>query len=568
MADPSAVAATTATAATTVSQQATQAALVSLLADPIDNAFQLLDPAQPSSWDTFIAAITALIHHFGLVSGAQAANYYESERKAAGIPGRFTVSVAPTAPADKIDTGMRWATKDLWQPNPDLQSVLSLVTGVAEKDILDTGRDTILGAVQSDRKSKGWARETEPGCCSFCAMLAVRGAVYRSAASADFQAHSNCVPGDTLVNGPSTEVAYKRWYEGEMVVIRLVGGEELSITPNHPVLTARGWVEAGLLVESDQIVQRSGADLALLNVPHEHDVPSRIEDVWGSHSVGGLRRMPVASEDFHGDVGVEQSEVEIVWSDRFLSEIMYAALRQLDCGPLVSGTAAWASIAAQFSAFGALGRMFSRSRNPSRRVMGSPSQFCSAHRAEFRHAQLVGITASSGFDPGGKQPMAHSSSRNAESFSDLLFGNSRAVDLDGFGREGQPIPRRADGPGTRYDPASAQRESKGLGVHLNLGRSLLERLAGGVQLSRLSNLRRIDYSGHVFNLQTAEGWYDANSLVVSNCRCFAQPIFTSYQPSAQVRGWQSLYQSSTQGVRGGAAMRNAFRKAYEAQQSQ
>jgi len=192
MADPSAVAATTATAATTVSQQATQSALVSLLADPIDNAFQLLDPAQPSSWDTFIAAITALIHHFGLVSGTQAANYYEAERKAAGIPGTFTVRVAPTAAADKIDTGMRWATKDLWQPNPDLGSILSLVTGVAEKDILDTGRDTILQAVQSDRKSKGWARETEPGCCSFCAMLAVRGATYRSESSAGFQAHSNC----------------------------------------------------------------------------------------------------------------------------------------------------------------------------------------------------------------------------------------------------------------------------------------------------------------------------------------------------------------------------------------
>lgn len=187
MANPAA-----AVAATTVTQQATQAALVSLLADPIDNAWELLNPTQPSTMDRFIAAITALIHHFGLASGTQAARYYEAERKAAGIRGAFSARPAPTAPADKIDASIRWATKDLWVPKPDLESAKSLVTGVTEKDILDTGRMTIINAVQSDRAAKGWARETEPGACSFCALLASRGAVYRREKSADFPAHNNC----------------------------------------------------------------------------------------------------------------------------------------------------------------------------------------------------------------------------------------------------------------------------------------------------------------------------------------------------------------------------------------
>lgn len=173
-------------------QQANQAALVSLLADPLDNAWQLLDPGQPSTFDGFLLAMKALIRHFGLGSASEAARYYDAERRAAGIPGRFNVPLAPTAPEGKIDTSMRWATKDLWQPQPDLASIQSMVDGVATKNVLDAGRMTILDAVHSDRKAKGWARETEPGCCSFCALLAVRGAVYRSEKSAGFQSHDHC----------------------------------------------------------------------------------------------------------------------------------------------------------------------------------------------------------------------------------------------------------------------------------------------------------------------------------------------------------------------------------------
>jgi hypothetical protein len=30
----------------------------------------------------------------------------------------------------------------------------------------------------------------------------------------------------------------------------------------------------------------------------------------------------------------------------------------------------------------------------------------------------------------------------------------------------------------------------------------------------------------VFNLQTTEGWYEADGLIVSNCRCTAQPVYS------------------------------------------
>ncbi len=186
MADPAAA------GVTIVTQQASQAALVSMLAGPLDNAWELLTPSEPSTMDRFITAITALIHHFGLASGTQAAKSYQADRKAAGIPGSYSARPAPTAAPDKIDASIRWATKDLWVPNPDIATAKTQVAGVVEKDILDVGRMTIINAAQHDRKAQGWARETEPGACSFCAMLAVRGAVYRSETSASFESHDHC----------------------------------------------------------------------------------------------------------------------------------------------------------------------------------------------------------------------------------------------------------------------------------------------------------------------------------------------------------------------------------------
>lgn len=54
----------------------------------------------------------------------------------------------------------------------------------------------------------------------------------------------NCFPGDTsvsLTNG--CHYLWRHWYKGSLVVIQHEGGR-LKLTPNHPVLTQRGWIPA------------------------------------------------------------------------------------------------------------------------------------------------------------------------------------------------------------------------------------------------------------------------------------------------------------------------------------
>lgn len=49
-----------------------------------------------------------------------------------------------------------------------------------------------------------------------------------------------------------------------------------------------------------------------------------------------------------------------------------------------------------------------------------------------------------------------------------------------------------------------------------------------------------------------------------HCRCHAEPVFTQYEPPAQVREWGSLYSEATAGVSGMQAKQTAWRKAFTA----
>lgn len=64
--------------------------------------------------------------------------------------------------------------------------------GTLSKLVLAGGRMTITGAVAADRQALGWMRATSGDPCTFCRMLAGRGAQYKSEKSADFQPHDHC----------------------------------------------------------------------------------------------------------------------------------------------------------------------------------------------------------------------------------------------------------------------------------------------------------------------------------------------------------------------------------------
>lgn len=545
------------------SAQAAQDGLVTALGTDLQKAWGQLDlSALNQSRLRFAATVAGLVHRYGAASATLAARQYLAQRRAAGIRRPFTVRPAPLPPLAQIGANVGWAISPLYGAEPDVTAAQTNLAGAVDTLVLDVGRSTIVDNARRDRVAKGWARIPEPGACSFCILLATRGAVYKQD-TVDFRSHNHCVTGETLVRGPSVEIAYRRWYEGELIIIGTADGQELSVTPNHPVLTSSGWVAAGLITEAHEIVQRAGTDLAALHVPHEHDVPTRIEDVWGTHSMRRLAAVPVTAEHFHRDGIGTNGDVEVVGAHRFLADIVDAECVK-EFAEAVGAFARPSSVAATFTTLRNTGTMLVRERPSAERCVGGSRELAACLRSHLLHADAVSHAAVTNGLFGFREPTSYDTASDPETVSELFLGLASGVAADDVRRTRESERRSPLAAGSRFDPASLECEPQRVGMHADLGRALLERLAGGVKLSRPRNLRRVHYSGHVFNLQTAEGWYDAASVVVSNCRCHAEPVFTAYEPSAQIREWQALYRTATAG-KSGAAARDAFRKAVESQ---
>ncbi|HET6634694.1 MAG TPA: hypothetical protein VFH77_06665 [Streptomyces sp.] len=152
----------------------------------------------------WIAAVQTVVDQYADASALLAADWYEQQRDAAGVPGPFRAPLADQVPLEKSRASLRWATKDVWPREPEdateaqqqplavrLEQAEKKAEAVAQKLVVDQARETVTHAVRRDRLAVGWARTAALGACAFCKLLAIRGAVY-SEDTADFRAHDGC----------------------------------------------------------------------------------------------------------------------------------------------------------------------------------------------------------------------------------------------------------------------------------------------------------------------------------------------------------------------------------------
>lgn len=132
--------------------------------------------------------------------------------------------------------------------------------------------------------------------------------------------HPNCVAAGTRVTPlGSVHAAYRAPYDGPMIVLSTAvrpGG--LTVTPNHPVLTGRGWLPAHAVKVGDHVLTHAVRDAGDAGVD-EQDVEPRVEQMFDLASEAGSRSRGVpAPEHFHGDAARFVDEVDVVDVDGVL----------------------------------------------------------------------------------------------------------------------------------------------------------------------------------------------------------------------------------------------------------
>lgn len=326
--------------------------------------------------------------------------------------------------------------------------------------------------------------------------------------------HPECFVGDTSVSASQVNAASARFYQGRIIKIATANKRNLTVTPNHPILTLRGWVPAQRLQVGDQLIASSDVQAVTSRInPNKENIPAAICEVFQSLSrTGSNTRREGSRLQFHGD-GLN-GEVEVVYPNGFLRSEDDLALSE--------------PISKQGFMRGQLANTFNRISSLAQfglRYDTAPSGGVSSERVPlaFRirhpcHAQAIAFADTPDLHSLASQGVQDAGYGDAVGCGELIERFSRKIASAEICRS---IPAIMPATRTEHDSGVSEVPSKLLAVDSNLARKLMTMFPSEIALDQVVQVRNDEFSGQVYNLHTDTNWYFANGIVAHNCRVFA-----------------------------------------------
>ncbi|QQE80924.1 phage portal protein [Alicyclobacillus sp. SO9] len=334
--------------------------------------------------------------------------------------------------------------------------------------------------------------------------------------------HPNCLVPGTRVVAHNVEATFARRYKGDVVVLRTASDYEVTVTPNHPILTNRGWLTAGELSEGDYVIRDVSTDWTSCGSNHD-EMPPVIEEVAESFGLT-FDVVPTTAEDFHGD-GAD-GEVCIIRTDGLLSDRAQSTLNKKVAQSVFVDSDILARVfrveCNLFESDGVLDSPFKRLLSATNRVMGRGGNVVTkrvrtlfvgiAKRLGLR-AHVDAHVSEPSPDLSSVQPIAASDFIRRQQISDIQLAEFVV------GRFGS---RSLSAGASEFTATSLEDSQNGRFPDSIFGGELGGALSAHIIPDQVVSVKREFYSGHVYNLQTTQGWYVANSIITHNCvRAFA-----------------------------------------------
>lgn len=119
----------------------------------------------------------ALVRAYGDAGAAVAAEWFEQTAR-----GAAKVTLAGAIPEAQARSTARWASQALWLEEGGRAKALALLTGAAQRYVRQPGRQTVR--LSAERSGARFARVTDGDASAFCVLVAGRGPIYATRATA------------------------------------------------------------------------------------------------------------------------------------------------------------------------------------------------------------------------------------------------------------------------------------------------------------------------------------------------------------------------------------------------
>ena len=170
-------------------------------------------------------AYPELVHPFLAASNDLTVQWYTEQPTTSD----YVPSGAPLLDPERLAANARWAVATQIE-----DGVVKALQGAATRAVFDQSRITVGDNVKAERGAK-WARHASANACSFCRVMAIREAEYRTETTASFRAHDHCHCLAVMVRpGQSYEPApYVAQWDRDYQAARADGATALNDVVNH-----------------------------------------------------------------------------------------------------------------------------------------------------------------------------------------------------------------------------------------------------------------------------------------------------------------------------------------------
>lgn len=340
-----------------------------------------------------------------------------------------------------------------------------------------------------------------------------------------FRTNIQCVLPGQMVSG-RVVAASRTVYDGEALQIRTKAGRRVAVTPNHPILTLRGFVAAQQLRHGDRVLCNRGCvqDGVAAGIAQEckQHGPSTIDEIF--RALANARRGSVRSAlrpfDLHGDAVGADGYVDVVRTNRKLLQDLIARGSQAICHVVFTKAVAGLALKAA-----------------KRHLLDFGGGALPSHIRSRAGANALGISLAILRRHAFEKERSGSTRRSARDFLPakevVKLGQGQPGGLGQFWDRfalSVALKKRllqllrdsrfqstSFGATANRNPKKAQSAQQNRRADSSLFGELLAWNTGLVELDEVVEIGNRNLRSHVYDLQTDDGFYSTGQIYVSNC---------------------------------------------------